>query len=240
MLSFDLLKVSQNLLVIEFNEKIIIIKKYRIKLEGFLILFPILSNFVSNHKKSRKKKRNFNNWKINVRKVNYQRGIEHISSKGELIKARKMRDTCDQTCIHKCNSRITLKEREKIFNSFYSIDNTGKREFINRLVEKSINSKNSGINAKKHYNYIYCFLLGNQKVRVCKKYFLSTLDISQTFVYMSLKNRESITGVVLLSKQGKHQKKVISEERKNLVIAHIYSFPTVDSHYRRTQSTNLI
>jgi hypothetical protein len=116
-----------------------------------------------------------------------------------------MRDTCDQTCIHKRNSRITLKERENFFNSFYNIDNTGKREFINRLVEKSINSKNCGINAKKHYNYNYYFLLGNQKVRVCKKYFLYTLDISQTFVYTSLKNRESITGVVLPSKQGTNQ-----------------------------------
>jgi hypothetical protein len=119
-------------------------------------------------------------------------------------------------------------------DSFYNIDSTGKREFINHLVEKSINSKNCGVSAKKHYNYNYYFLLGSQEVRVCKNYFLSTLDISQTFVYTSLKNREPITGVVLPSKQGKHQNKVISEERKNLVIAHIYFFPTVDSHYRRT------
>jgi hypothetical protein len=79
-----------------------------------------------------------------------------------------MRETCDQTCIHNSDSRITLKEREKIFNSFYNIDNMGKRQFINRSVEKSLNSKNSGIDAKKH-NYKY--LLGNQKVQVCKKYF---------------------------------------------------------------------
>jgi hypothetical protein len=84
-----------------------------------------------------------------------------------------MRETCDQTCIYEWNSRITLREREKIFNLFYNIDNTGEREFINRSVKKSLNSKNSGIDAKKHYNYN--FLLRNQKVRVCKKYFYQLL-----------------------------------------------------------------
>jgi len=112
MLSFDLLKISQNSLIIEFNGKFIIII-YRIELEESSNRFSIHSNYFTNYK-SREKK---NNFKINMRKVNFQRGIEHISSKGKLIKVRKVRVTCGHVCIHNCDSRITIKEHKKIFNT---------------------------------------------------------------------------------------------------------------------------
>jgi hypothetical protein len=81
--------------------------------------------------------------------------------------------------------------------------------------------------------------LGNEKVRVCKTYYLLTLAISEQFVYTTLKNREVITGVPIPLNVGKHRKNFISEERKNFVRTHINSCPTFESHYRRNESSKL-
>lgn len=188
--------------------------------------------------KSRKRKRNVKNWKINVRKINYQKGVQHFNSKGILSNARKIKKSCDQKCFRKCNLRITNKEREILFKSFYNIDLKGKRDLINRSVEKSLISKNSS-NSVKRYNYNYHFFVGNHKIGVCKQYFLSTLDISQTFVYSVLNSRDLVSGVISSPKRGKHKKKVISLERKTIIRNHINSFPCVTSHYRRSESSKM-
>jgi hypothetical protein len=110
---------------------------------------------------------------------------------------------------------------------------------VNRTVEKSANRSFLNVSSKKNFNFKYHFFLGNEKVRVCKTYYLLTLAISEQFVYTTLKNRELITGVPIPLNIGKHRKKFISEERKNFVRSHINSFPTFESHYRRNESSKV-
>jgi hypothetical protein len=181
--------------------------------------------------------KNINNWKSNKRKSDYQKGLKHINSKGKLVEAKRLRETCNEKCFFKCNSRITSVERENLLSDFYKLDNFGKRNFINRSVEKSLTSNYQNLNCRKIYNFSYNFLLGNQKVCVCKKFFLATLDISQKFVYIALKNRELVTGIPVPSKAGKHRKKFISDQSRNFVMNHIITFPTFESHYRRTETS---
>ncbi len=83
------------------------------------------------------------------------------------------------------------------------------------------------------------FIWANERIRVCKLFYLSTLNISQKVVYNAHKNKNLISGNAFPSRSGKHVKKSISEERKNIVREHINSFPKVESHYRRNQTSKL-
>jgi hypothetical protein len=44
------------------------------------------------------------------------------------------------------------------------------------------------------------FYLGNEKLRVCKKFYLATLNISQIVVYFAHKNKDSVSGTPFLVK----------------------------------------
>ncbi len=85
--------------------------------------------------RTRKRSKNVNNWKSNKRKSNYQKGLKHINSKRKLVEAKRLRETCTEKCLFKCNSRITFVERQNLLSDFYKVDNFGKRNFINRSVE---------------------------------------------------------------------------------------------------------
>lgn len=87
-------------------------------------------------------------------------------------------------------------------------------------------------NSEKKQTYKYFFKIKERKVQVCKKYFLSTLDMSQKTVYLAKQNRNSTFPM----KQGQHTKKRIPSEVFAAVKRHICSFPRVESHYCRRDS----
>ncbi len=66
---------------------------------------------------------------------------------------------------------------------------------------------------------------------------MATLVISKERVYSAHKNKDLISGIVLASKSGKHVKKEVSAYDKDFVREHIKSFPKVNSHYRRKQTS---
>lgn len=76
-----------------------------------------------------------------------------------------------------------------------------------------------------------------EKIRVCKTFFLETLDISDQMVITANKKALSI-GICSTDKRGKHKNRPhsISLQKKQFVREHIKSFPTVDSHYCRKDS----
>jgi hypothetical protein len=66
---------------------------------------------------------------------------------------------------------------------------------------------------------------------------LATLSIIETVVYNAHKNKDLLNGYHLTSKSGKHMKKIISNDEKDFVREHIMSFPKIESHYRREQTS---
>ncbi|KAJ8946649.1 hypothetical protein NQ314_008821 [Rhamnusium bicolor] len=74
------------------------------------------------------------------------------------------------------------------------------------------------------------------KQRVCQKYFLNTLDISQTTIRNTLRKRQD-GGMVESDKRGKHVSvNKLSDEMRIAIRNHIQRFPCLESHYSRNRS----
>lgn len=130
---------------------------------------------------------------------------------------------------------MSLRERNSIFKSYYACDNSSKNAFIIRTSERNTKSANSS--DSRSFSYKYFCILGNEKIRVCKTFYLATLVISKERVYSAHKNKDLISGIVPASKSGKHVKKEVSACDKDFVREHIKSFPKINSDYRRKQTS---
>jgi hypothetical protein len=168
-----------------------------------------------------------------VRKDKYQKGLKHINSVGKLVNEKQLKPICDQNCRYECSTKVSLSERKSIFKSYYDSDYSSKNAFIIRTSERNTKSANSS--DSRSFSYKYFCILGNEKIRVCKTFYLATLVISKERVYSAHKNKELISGIVPAS--GKHVKKEVSAHVKDFVREHIKSFPKVNSHYRRKQTS---
>jgi hypothetical protein len=66
---------------------------------------------------------------------------------------------------------------------------------------------------------------------------LATFVISKERVYSAHENKDLISGIVPASKSGKNVKKEVSAYDKDFVREYIKSFPKVNCHYRRKQTS---
>ena len=73
-------------------------------------------------------------------------------------------------------------------------------------------------------------------VRVCKKFYLATLAVSQKMVYNVHQKKDSISITTKSYGRGKHGKQYLaSHANKEVIISHINSFPIVDAHNCRAK-----
>ena len=84
--------------------------------------------------------------------------------------------------------------------------------------------------------YEYFLQIQEKNVKVCKKMFLDTLDISDRFVAKALTKKNSL-GTCDAEKRGKQSQRTNSKDtEKEEIRRHINSFPRVESHYARKDS----
>lgn len=190
---------------------------------------------------TRKRKRQPENWKMNVNSKACQAGREYQDVKGKMRKARslKTRKECETKCKYLCAKKISLQEREEIFNGFWSLSNDAKLNFYDKNTERIEKKRKQTTkkDSRRLYTFRYYFHVSGEKIRTCKVFFLSTLDVSQQRVnYFHQNKKNAVTGIPLSSKQGRHPKKVINEISKQHVRNHINSIPRLDSHYCRMDS----
>jgi hypothetical protein len=73
-----------------------------------------------------------------------------------------------------------------------------KQHFINSTTERLPKERcrtNNGKDSRKTYSYYYYFVLADVRHRVCKEFYLSTLDISSRRVSYFHENKNLETGV---------------------------------------------
>lgn len=141
----------------------------------------------------------------------------------------------------KCSEKINQKERETIFSQYWELANIDRqREFINCHVEivkpkyqyKVVNSFKSN-----NLHYFFNVEIETSRIRVCKLFFKSTLNINDTNISTARKKLNE-SGSTEKDKRGKHtNRNAISEEDKNVVRNHINLFPRIESHYLRSHTT---
>lgn len=193
--------------------------------------------------KFKKRKLCKESWTRNIRKRKLNLGEAHSNTRSRWVEGKKMKEPCDQFCKFKCTSNINERDRHAIFTNYWQMgDINRQRDFLIRHMEKvepkyrrhKVSSDEIRDNNNKYY-----FEVNGVEIRVCKKYFLNTLSISDQTTRTALQKMTNKNGILDLDQRGRHttRKNRISDEIKNDIRRHIESIPTIESHYLRAQTT---
>ncbi|CAH1110705.1 unnamed protein product [Psylliodes chrysocephalus] len=189
-------------------------------------------------KKTRKRLPKESEWTKEKSKILRNLGREYTScaKSKRIVAAKIIKPPCSDKCKYKCINRITQEQRSILFDEYYNlIDINRKREFISRNMESiKPNYRYPQPNSRRLNNAFY-FQINQDKIRVCKLFFMRTLDINARTIYTVI--QKSISGSVSDDKRGKHGKhKRVDDDIKNGIKEFIASIPRIESHYLRAQS----
>lgn len=90
--------------------------------------------------------------------------------------------------------------------------------------------------SRRIYSFTYYVEVKGSRIQVCKPYWLGTFAISQKPVYDTHNKKNIVTGMRTKNRTEKSVKR-IDEAKVKDVKDHITSFPTVESHYCRANSS---
>lgn len=150
--------------------------------------------------------------------------------------------TLGARCTGKCKKlgkqcrTISNEDRMAIFKAFYAIETPlSQREFICRHVEANhVKANTVGESSRRKDTISYYLTIRRKRTKVCKRFFLSTLSVSERVVRTRLQKISDV-GILDPEKRGGRvdsNKKRDSLIRK-LVEVHIDRFPRIESHYCR-------
>lgn len=113
-----------------------------------------------------------------------------------------------------------------------------KKDYLCQYVRRRPVEARSSYKGRKTASYDYIFEVNNLEIKVCKKFFKSTLAISNKAIDHALKNEDLQGSFSGKDGRGRHEPaNKISEEDRQLIRDHIQSYPTVGPHYVRRDST---
>lgn len=188
--------------------------------------------------RGRKRKREPDKWQRNQRKCLRNAGLSYINSKKKSVVAWAVRAKDCTTCRYKCNAKVGEPERQDIFKHFWEMgDKNRQRDFIIHHIATQEKKRGKKQGSRRQNTLIYNLTVHGTKVRVCKDFFIKTLDISEKMARSSLSNTSG-DGICESSKGGNQTpKNKISDADKDKVREHIKSFQTIESHYCRKDTT---
>lgn len=159
-----------------------------------------------------------------------------------LVPPKSIGQRCTGNCkmIGKECHTISDADRNFFFEAFYAIDSPERqRDFICRHVT-SVPKKEcrAGENSRRHNTYIYYLTIRHKRTKVCQRFFLGTLAISDTVVRTAL---GKVTDVGTIEPEMRGGRVDCNQQRDSLICklvnCHIDRFPRVESHFCR-QSSN--
>lgn len=193
------------------------------------------------NKLTRKRKQNRSEWRSKKNKTlkNSGKAYEGCNSKKKYPeKYIIIGSPC--TCKKGCSQKFSPSERQAIFDKFYSLaDREHQWLYISRYVQAqtikrmTLDRKN---NRTQTLKYFFCNS-NDEKIPVCKKFFLNTLQIGEFVVYTAMeKVMKADEG--LQDKRGRHDNRPnkMNSLTEVTVKTHIELFPKVKSHYTRSTS----
>lgn len=184
---------------------------------------------VAGKKRVRKRTLNKDQWERNIKSAKYNSG-ERFVSKG-VEQERKIGDRCGCKRL-KCFT-VSDDQRLEMHSGFWQLKSAiGRQNYIVSRVRKFEKKRALVESTKDRGNNQRYFLPTNDKaeIQVCKKFFLSTLCISDRMVNYNLcKSDNGVRSPP--APRAPHNK--FSEEILASVKSHISSFPKVESHYCR-------
>ena len=147
-----------------------------------------------------------------------------------------MKEGCNpDKCPRNCKKKINKETREKLLKSFWHLGSTKLCwAYISKSV-KDVPIKSIRPEAERHKKHSrkYFFKQSGEDLIVCKRFFLDTLDISQSLVDTAI-NKTDEHEIVQRSEKEDHGNRLASDT--DAIKEHIKSFPIVESHYTRQSS----
>lgn len=169
-----------------------------------------------------------------------QSGEEYTSCRGKNVKARACVRNC-LGCRFKCLDNFSIEETALIHSEFWKNSDDAKGHFYEKTTEKYCVERQRNRNVRqrtKTYSYKYFLQKNENKIRVCKRFYLGVLDISQIRIsYFYTHKRKGITSTPSQYQRGCSTEKKIKEENRQLIRDHINMFPRTPSHYCRSSSS---
>ncbi|KAL4716988.1 hypothetical protein ACJJTC_001849 [Scirpophaga incertulas] len=193
------------------------------------------------------RRRHMSEWIDVKRKTLKNLGKAYKTRKGVLYEKKTIKSPCK--CRLKCFEKITNNQRKKIFKAFWKLgDHREQWFYISNLVSQNLKRRvYVDTQSRRKYTLKYKLPLptiecsDETHLRVCKKQFLSTLSISEQFVYTAIQKTNKSTGIVTTDNRGKHKNhpRKITEDVKKSVCDHIKHLQPVESHYVRKDTSRL-
>ena len=184
------------------------------------------------------------NWKRNKNKVLRQSGKAYSDVTGKVRCERKVntiRCTHSKTYGNFFGCCEFYDDQDDIHSQFWSLKDEDKGHFFARTT-KRCTKKRTRVKTQKSstrkFSFQFFFYRGEEKVQVCRQFYLRTLNISAKRIEYYYKHRiNQETGTPLPLRHGKHVKKRIPSDARQSARDHINSYPRVESHYCRASTT---
>ncbi|XP_031329351.1 uncharacterized protein LOC116160305 [Photinus pyralis] len=220
----EILELEEQIEVIEINTK--------------SYLEPNQLNETRREKKKlvRKKVRKPQTWKNNIRKELCQKGKEYINTRGKQVSAKTIvnKKDCNNKCKFQCGKQIGENARQKLFDYYYELNQNEKYVFLKQVTERYVKGRKTTEGpSRRAYSFKYFFKVQEERIQVCKSFFLGTLSISQKPIYTVHSVDRDTPKKDMRGKTGTRK---LSSENKQVVIDHINKFNVVESHYCRQKS----
>lgn len=188
---------------------------------------------------TRWKKSDPSKWKKNIAKSNRLNGLPYLSKKGHLMPSKKPKPIkCYIKCRYQCQNHFSEDDRVQICETYWKIgDFKAQKQFLlQKVVAQPLKTKKVGIPSEKNRaaTYAYYFDKNDNKIRVCKDFFLKTENISNGPVNEALRYKDEFGNYT--GKDGRGSRVPInktSTESEQKVVDHINTFPRLESHYCR-------
>lgn len=191
------------------------------------------------------KKANPENWKPNIIKKRRSECLPYVNLKNKSQRAKIPKTVDCSKCNFKCQDNFDEEQRELICANYWRMaDYKRQKDFILSCVQSCtpkrrattpLSSKKPRSNAKKYY-----FVSQNNKIRVCQKFFLTTLCVSHGVVDNAIEHKNSLG--MYSGEDVRGRREPINKTKPDVIEflkKHIESFPKMESHYGRKSSKRL-
>nr|CAH7729952.1 unnamed protein product [Callosobruchus chinensis] len=196
----------------------------------------------TNKKRVRRKKADKASWKRSVVKAKRLSGMKYVNRSGKEVPEKKPLVANCARCRYKCNLAIPNEQRGVLCQEFWSLGDYDKQKLhlsslITTVPVKRRKVETGELKRKTSRIYYLKDTNGSRK-RVCLNFFCKTFAISHRVVETCMKNISSSGMYIGYDKRKDTKPHNLTDEGTALLVhEHIDSFPRVESHYCRKDST---
>ena len=182
-----------------------------------------------------------------TRKRKRAAGEEYSSQKtNKTVEKRQWKKITCKCRFFSCRS-ISEEEIQKSFSDYWELGRLHgnmhtQKQFILQHVVKSSTKRKTGETNRRTSTFDYFLTVTGEKKRVCKAFFLGALGLGEKFVrncVMNTSGTDTASSDKRAETSPQNFKKRVTHEQIDFIRKHIESFPAVDSHCCRANSTRL-